>query len=116
MTRIRRCARWLTSRATCSATPATMPRRGPPPRGKGRAPHDSSPRPRLWLQGRRPIEAGMGTATAAHHYATVNPYTGETVREFESLTRDAVDAAIVEAHDAFQRWRRRSIVERAALA
>jgi acyl-CoA reductase-like NAD-dependent aldehyde dehydrogenase len=42
----------------------------------------------------------MGTATAARHYATVNPYTGETVREFESLTRDEVDAAIVEAHDA----------------
>jgi acyl-CoA reductase-like NAD-dependent aldehyde dehydrogenase len=42
----------------------------------------------------------MGTATAARHYATVNPYTGEIVREFESLTRDEVDAAIVEAHDA----------------
>jgi succinate-semialdehyde dehydrogenase/glutarate-semialdehyde dehydrogenase len=57
----------------------------------------------------------MGTATAARHYATVNPYTGEIVREFESLTRDAVDTAIVEAHDAFRRWRRRPITERAAL-
>ena len=26
----------------------------------------------------------MATATA-HHYATVNPYTGEVVREFDSL-------------------------------
>jgi succinate-semialdehyde dehydrogenase/glutarate-semialdehyde dehydrogenase len=57
----------------------------------------------------------MGTATAAHHYATVNPYTGETVREFDTLTRDEVDAAVATAHEAFGRWRRRPISERAAV-
>jgi acyl-CoA reductase-like NAD-dependent aldehyde dehydrogenase len=52
----------------------------------------------------------VATATA-HHYATVNPCTGEVVREFESL-----DAAAVEtAHEAFGAWRARSIDERAAI-
>jgi succinate-semialdehyde dehydrogenase/glutarate-semialdehyde dehydrogenase len=57
----------------------------------------------------------MSTATAAHHYATVNPYTGETVREFDTLSRDEVDRAMEAAHDAFAHWRRRSIAERAAI-
>ena len=42
----------------------------------------------------------MATATA-HHYATVNPYTGEVVREFESLDAAAVDRAAESAHRAF---------------
>src|SRR4051794_16531289 len=57
----------------------------------------------------------MSTATTQHHYATVNPYTGETVREFESLTRDEVDHAITTAHEAFADWRARPIDERAAI-
>ena len=57
----------------------------------------------------------MSTATAQHHYATVNPYTGESVREFESLTRDEVDHAITTAHKAFADWRARPIDERAAI-
>jgi succinate-semialdehyde dehydrogenase/glutarate-semialdehyde dehydrogenase len=65
--------------------------------------------------GRRPTNPGMGTATAAHHYATVNPYTGETVREFDTLSREQVDRAVAAAHDAFGRWRRRPISERAAI-
>ncbi len=57
----------------------------------------------------------MGTATAAHHYASINPYTGEVVREFETLSRDEVDAAVATAHHAFRQWRRRPISERAAI-
>jgi succinate-semialdehyde dehydrogenase/glutarate-semialdehyde dehydrogenase len=57
----------------------------------------------------------MGTATATRHYATVNPYTGETVKEFDTLTRDEVDHAVEAAHDAFLAWRERPIAERAAI-
>jgi succinate-semialdehyde dehydrogenase/glutarate-semialdehyde dehydrogenase len=58
----------------------------------------------------------MGTAaTAAHHYATTNPYTGETVREFETLDGPEVDRAVRAAHEAFGRWRRRPIEERAGI-
>jgi succinate-semialdehyde dehydrogenase/glutarate-semialdehyde dehydrogenase len=57
----------------------------------------------------------MGAATAAHHYVTINPYTGETVREYDTLSREEVDRAVAAAHDAFGRWRRRPISERAAI-
>ena len=56
----------------------------------------------------------MATATA-HHYATVNPYTGEVVREFDSLDAAAVDRAVETAHEAFGAWRDRPIEERAAI-
>jgi succinate-semialdehyde dehydrogenase / glutarate-semialdehyde dehydrogenase len=56
----------------------------------------------------------MSTATAAH-YATVNPYTGETLKEFETLSRDQVDRAVAAADEAFESWRRRPIAERAAV-
>jgi acyl-CoA reductase-like NAD-dependent aldehyde dehydrogenase len=42
----------------------------------------------------------MATATT-HHYATVNPFTGEVVREFDSLAAAAVDRAVEIAHQAF---------------
>jgi succinate-semialdehyde dehydrogenase/glutarate-semialdehyde dehydrogenase len=42
----------------------------------------------------------MATATT-HHYATVNPYTGEVVREFDSLDAAAVERAVETAHRAF---------------
>jgi succinate-semialdehyde dehydrogenase/glutarate-semialdehyde dehydrogenase len=58
----------------------------------------------------------MGTATAARHYATINPYTGETVREFDTLSRDEVDRAVATAHDAFGRWRHWPVADRAAIA
>jgi len=54
----------------------------------------------------------MGTTTAARHYATTNPYTGETVREFDSLSREQLDRAVAAAGDAFGGWRRRPISER----
>jgi succinate-semialdehyde dehydrogenase/glutarate-semialdehyde dehydrogenase len=56
----------------------------------------------------------MATATT-HHYATVNPYTGDTVREFDSLDAAAVDRAVETAHQAFGAWRDRPIEERAAI-
>src|SRR4051812_32335439 len=67
------------------------------------------------LAARRPIGRVMGTATATRHYASVNPYTGETVKEFDTLTRDEVDRAVAAAHDAFLAWRERPIAERAAI-
>jgi succinate-semialdehyde dehydrogenase / glutarate-semialdehyde dehydrogenase len=56
----------------------------------------------------------MATATA-HHYATVNPYTGEVAREFDSLDAAAVDRAVETAHRASGAWRDRPIEERAAI-
>jgi succinate-semialdehyde dehydrogenase/glutarate-semialdehyde dehydrogenase len=56
----------------------------------------------------------MATGTT-HHYATVNPYTGDTVREFDSLDAAAVDRAVETAHQAFGAWRDRPIEERAAI-
>ena len=47
--------------------------------------------------------------------ATKNPATGETVRTFEPLTSDQLDAAIGTAHDTFQAWRLTSFASRAAL-
>ena len=60
-----------------------------------------------------PNDRPMSTATAAH-YATVNPYTGETLKEFETLSLDQVDLALAAADEAFEAWRRRPIAERAA--
>jgi succinate-semialdehyde dehydrogenase / glutarate-semialdehyde dehydrogenase len=57
----------------------------------------------------------MSTTTAASHYATVNPYTGETVREFEALSREELERAVASAHEAFERWRRQPISDRAAI-
>jgi succinate-semialdehyde dehydrogenase/glutarate-semialdehyde dehydrogenase len=57
----------------------------------------------------------MATAATAHHYATVNPYTGEVVREFEPLDSAEVDRAVEAAHEAFGAWRRRPIEDRAAI-
>jgi succinate-semialdehyde dehydrogenase/glutarate-semialdehyde dehydrogenase len=57
----------------------------------------------------------MATAAAAHHYATVNPYTGEVLREFDTLDEAGVDRAIETAHAAFMAWRRRPIEERGAV-
>jgi succinate-semialdehyde dehydrogenase/glutarate-semialdehyde dehydrogenase len=57
----------------------------------------------------------MATAIAARHYATVNPYTGETEREFDTTDRAAVDHAAEAAYEAFGRRRRRPIAERAGI-
>jgi succinate-semialdehyde dehydrogenase / glutarate-semialdehyde dehydrogenase len=57
----------------------------------------------------------MATTTPTRHYATTNPYTGERVREFDTLDGAQVDQAVQAAHEAFGRWRRRPIEERAAI-
>ncbi len=38
-------------------------------------------------------------------YATINPYTGETLESFADATDDEVRQAIGKAHDAFLRWK-----------
>src|SRR4029453_15314369 len=48
-------------------------------------------------------------------YATVNPYTGETEKEFPFLETGEIDGTIAKAHAAFQAWRSRPVEERAAV-
>lgn len=45
-------------------------------------------------------------------YATINPYTGETLATFPDATDDEVRDAITGAHDAFLAWRQTSFAER----
>jgi succinate-semialdehyde dehydrogenase/glutarate-semialdehyde dehydrogenase len=63
--------------------------------------------------------AGRAPKTAsdagARPYATVNPYTGETEREFPFLEAGEVDGVVERAHAAFAEWRRRPVQERAAV-
>jgi succinate-semialdehyde dehydrogenase/glutarate-semialdehyde dehydrogenase len=47
--------------------------------------------------------------------ASINPATGETVRTFEPLTDEALDAAIARAAAAAEHWRRVPVAERAAV-
>jgi succinate-semialdehyde dehydrogenase / glutarate-semialdehyde dehydrogenase len=51
----------------------------------------------------------------ARPYATVNPYTGKTEKEFPFLEADQIDGVVEKAHSAFQEWRRRTPEERAAV-
>ncbi|MFJ8673338.1 NAD-dependent succinate-semialdehyde dehydrogenase [Streptomyces sp. NPDC093589] len=48
-------------------------------------------------------------------FATINPYTGETVAEFPEIEGEQVDSVIKTAGHAFEAWRKRSIEERAAV-
>ncbi|MFD8565807.1 NAD-dependent succinate-semialdehyde dehydrogenase [Streptomyces sp. NPDC059639] len=48
-------------------------------------------------------------------FATVNPYTGETVEEFSAMEGKDVDAVLETADRAAQAWRKRPIAERAAV-
>jgi succinate-semialdehyde dehydrogenase / glutarate-semialdehyde dehydrogenase len=57
----------------------------------------------------------MATQSADRPFATVNPNTNETVREFETLDADQLDAAVKTAHEAFLAWRLRPIEERASV-
>jgi succinate-semialdehyde dehydrogenase / glutarate-semialdehyde dehydrogenase len=49
----------------------------------------------------------------ARTYATVNPYTGETEKEFPFLETGEIDGVVEKAHAAFLEWRRRPVEERA---
>jgi succinate-semialdehyde dehydrogenase/glutarate-semialdehyde dehydrogenase len=53
--------------------------------------------------------------TGARPYATVNPYTGETEKEFPFLEAGEIDGVIERAHAAFGEWRRRPVEERAQI-
>ncbi|MEV7405351.1 NAD-dependent succinate-semialdehyde dehydrogenase [Streptomyces sp. NPDC091267] len=48
-------------------------------------------------------------------FATVNPYTGETLADFPVIEGEQVDAVIETAGHAFEAWRKRPIAERAAV-
>ncbi len=53
--------------------------------------------------------------SAERRYATVNPFTGETEKEFPFTETSAIDGIIGQAHSAYQNWRDRSVEERAAV-
>jgi succinate-semialdehyde dehydrogenase/glutarate-semialdehyde dehydrogenase len=48
-------------------------------------------------------------------YATVNPATGETVKEFETLDGQGVETALARVASGFNEWRRTSPTDRAAV-
>lgn len=48
-------------------------------------------------------------------FATVSPYTGETLVEFPVIEGEEVDATLETAGHAFDVWRERPIAERAAV-
>jgi succinate-semialdehyde dehydrogenase / glutarate-semialdehyde dehydrogenase len=56
----------------------------------------------------------MATATRSP-FATVNPYTGETVLEFDLISDEELDRAIRASATAYQSWSRRRVAERAAV-
>lgn len=63
-----------------------------------------------------PLHPDKTASDSAHRpFATVNPYTGETVREFPFLDSAEVPAVIERAHQAFGTWRQRPVEERAAI-
>jgi succinate-semialdehyde dehydrogenase/glutarate-semialdehyde dehydrogenase len=45
-----------------------------------------------------------------NHYAVVNPATGETEREYPTITPDGLETAVASAHDAYSAWSRTSPV------
>jgi succinate-semialdehyde dehydrogenase/glutarate-semialdehyde dehydrogenase len=48
-------------------------------------------------------------------YATINPYTGETIKTFSDATDSEVAEAITKAHTAFLNWKDTSFAERAKI-
>src|SRR4029079_5087427 len=46
---------------------------------------------------------------------TINPFTGETEKEFDFTPTEAIDGIIGRAHAAYQEWRQRSVEDRAAV-
>jgi hypothetical protein len=51
--------------------------------------------------------------SGARPFATVNPYTGETVREFPFLETEQIPSVVERADKAFHAWRKRLAAERA---
>ena len=56
----------------------------------------------------------MASATRSS-YTTVNPHTGETVREFDLISDEELDGVIRASSTAYQSWSRRPVAERAAV-
>jgi succinate-semialdehyde dehydrogenase/glutarate-semialdehyde dehydrogenase len=48
-------------------------------------------------------------------YESVNPYDGKTVKKFEELSNDQLEAKIKAATDCFQVWKKKSYAERAVI-
>ena len=53
--------------------------------------------------------------SAERRYATVNPFTGETEKEFPFTETSEIDGVIERAHAAYQEWRERPVEDRAAV-
>ena len=58
---------------------------------------------------------GGGYGRAMSDYATVNPATGETIEEFDTLDDDGVQQALARVQSGFEQWRRTPVDERAAV-
>ena len=48
-------------------------------------------------------------------YTTINPYTGELIKEFPNATDTEVTQAIDSAHQAFLAWRTTPFADKAAI-
>jgi len=57
----------------------------------------------------------MASDSGVRPYATVNPYTGETVREFPFLDSGRIPDVVGRAATAFQSWRERPVADRAQM-
>jgi succinate-semialdehyde dehydrogenase/glutarate-semialdehyde dehydrogenase len=57
----------------------------------------------------------MGTVATMSEFRTVNPTTGETVKEFDTLDDQGVERALSRAAAGFEQWRATSAADRAAV-
>jgi succinate-semialdehyde dehydrogenase / glutarate-semialdehyde dehydrogenase len=57
----------------------------------------------------------VASDSGARPFATVNPYTGETVREFPFLDSGQIPDVVGQAATAFQSWRERPVADRARM-
>jgi len=61
------------------------------------------------------VVGDLGTVEDMTAYATVNPATGETVKEFETLDDQGVETALSRVATGFESWRKTPPAERAAV-
>ncbi|WP_243073974.1 NAD-dependent succinate-semialdehyde dehydrogenase [Microbacterium sp. SS28] len=59
--------------------------------------------------------ATPGSSARERRYTTLNPATGEHIRDYPFLPSDQIDAIVGAAHDAFLVWRRWPVTERAKI-
>src|SRR6478609_547673 len=60
-----------------------------------------------------PEQFRTGSSVGERRFATVNPATGEVVREYPFLPSDQITAVVEKAHEAFLSWREWPVTERA---